>query len=104
MRVLVYARASTKRQKEKQLSVPAQIRAIRGFAQQKQWEIVDVFEDAPDDVFCAQVIGLGFVGDRHAMAQHIHADALDVLRDDVVAPGKQGMGTRGLGEVDAGTG
>jgi site-specific DNA recombinase len=46
MRVLVYARASTQRQKEKQLSVPAQLRAIRGYVQQHQWEIVDEFSDA----------------------------------------------------------
>ena len=45
MRVAAYARASTSRQKEKGLSVSAQLRAIRGYAKHNDWELVDEFID-----------------------------------------------------------
>ena len=46
MKAAAYARVSTKRQAEKQLSVSAQLRAIRGYAKEREWEIVDEFKDA----------------------------------------------------------
>jgi len=45
MKAIAYARESTKKQKEKDLSVPAQLRAIRAYAHQQDWEIVDEFVD-----------------------------------------------------------
>ena len=44
-RVFVYARASSKRQADKELSVSAQLRAIRGYAREQQWLIVEEFVD-----------------------------------------------------------
>jgi site-specific DNA recombinase len=46
LRAAAYARVSTKRQAEKQLSISAQLRAIRGYARERGWEIVDEFTDA----------------------------------------------------------
>jgi len=45
MRAVAYARVSTKRQAEKQLSISAQLRAIRGYAREQGWELVDEFVD-----------------------------------------------------------
>lgn len=45
MRVVLYARVSSQRQAEKQLSISAQLRALRGFAREKGWEIVGEFVD-----------------------------------------------------------
>jgi len=45
MRAIAYVRVSTKRQEEKELSIPAQLREIRAFARMNEWEIVDEFAD-----------------------------------------------------------
>lgn len=45
MKAAAYARVSTKRQAEKQLSISAQLRAIRGYARERTWEVVDEFVD-----------------------------------------------------------
>ena len=45
LRVVLYARVSSQRQAEKQLSISAQLRALRGFAREKGWEIVREYVD-----------------------------------------------------------
>ena len=54
-----------------------------------------------DDCFAGFFLGLRFVGDGDAVAQHIHADAFDVLRRDIAAApqkrigfGREGQGNR----------
>ena len=44
-RAAAYARVSTKRQAEKQLSIPAQLRAIRAYAEQHDLRVIDEFVD-----------------------------------------------------------
>ncbi len=44
-RVILYARASSEKQKDKNLSVSAQVRAMRGFARQQGWTVARVIED-----------------------------------------------------------
>src|SRR6266540_4062624 len=45
-----------------------------------------------DDRLAGLLLRLRFVGDRHAVAEHIHADALDILRGDIAAPAQEGEG------------
>ncbi|MBC7093696.1 recombinase family protein [Candidatus Bipolaricaulota bacterium] len=45
MRVVLYARVSSHKQAEKDLSVGAQLRALRGFAHEKGWTVVGEFVD-----------------------------------------------------------
>src|SRR6267154_6796492 len=47
------------------------------------------------DVLGRDVLGLSFVGDGHAVTQHVERDGLDVLRDHVVAAVQERHGTRG---------
>ncbi|HLG56853.1 MAG TPA: recombinase family protein [Vicinamibacterales bacterium] len=46
MNCLVYARVSTDKQAEKELSIPAQLQAMRQYASERYWEIVEEFVDA----------------------------------------------------------
>src|ERR1700726_2490559 len=41
MNCLIYARVSTDRQADKELSIPAQLHACRQYAQQRNWIIID---------------------------------------------------------------
>ena len=59
-------------------------------------------ENFGHDGFAALFLRLGFVGDRHAVAQDVHADALDVLRRHVAAAAQEGVGLGGQGERDGG--
>ena len=43
MKVAIYARVSSERQAEKELSIPAQIKAIQQYCQNKGWVIVNEF-------------------------------------------------------------
>jgi len=45
VRTVFYARVSTRQQREKQLSISAQLRALRGFAREKGWDVVEEFRD-----------------------------------------------------------
>ena len=45
MRVVLYARVSSHKQAEKDLSIPAQIRALKAFAHEQGWTVVGVYED-----------------------------------------------------------
>ena len=38
MRVAIYARVSSERQAEKELSIPAQIKALKKYALDREWE------------------------------------------------------------------
>ncbi len=45
MRVVLYARVSSEKQAEKDLSIPAQLKALRKYALQRNWEIVSEYID-----------------------------------------------------------
>ena len=45
MRVVLYARVSSERQAEKDLSIPAQLKALRDYASTKNWRVVKEFVD-----------------------------------------------------------
>ena len=45
MRVAIYARVSSERQAEKDLSIPAQIKALKRYALNRQWDIVAEYVD-----------------------------------------------------------
>lgn len=45
MRIVLYARVSSQRQAEKQLSISAQLRALRAFAKEKGWTITSEYVD-----------------------------------------------------------
>lgn len=46
IKAVAYARVSSKEQAEKELSIPAQLEAIRNYCKQKGWELVHEFIDA----------------------------------------------------------
>ena len=48
MRVVLYARVSSEKQAEKDLSIPAQLKALRKYALQRNWEIVTEYIDGPN--------------------------------------------------------
>ena len=45
MRVAIYARVSSERQAEKELSIPAQIKALKKYALDREWEVTAEFVD-----------------------------------------------------------
>ena len=45
MRVVLYARVSSEKQAEKDLSIPAQLKALRKYALQRNWEIITEYVD-----------------------------------------------------------
>ena len=45
MRVALYARVSSEKQAEKDLSIPSQLKALRKYALQRNWEIIDEYID-----------------------------------------------------------
>ena len=45
MRVVCYARVSSERQAEKDLSIPAQLKALRRYALDRNWELVGEYID-----------------------------------------------------------
>ena len=45
MKVVVYVRGSSERQAEKELSIPAQLKAMQQYCQGKGWTIVNEFTD-----------------------------------------------------------
>ena len=45
MRVAIYARVSSERQAEKDLSIPAQIKALKGYALNRDWDVVAEYID-----------------------------------------------------------
>lgn len=45
LRVILYARVSSKQQAEKQLSISAQLRALRAFAREKKWTVAAEYVD-----------------------------------------------------------
>lgn len=45
MNCLLYARASTDKQAQKDLSIPAQIEAMREYAKRKGWKVAEHFVD-----------------------------------------------------------
>jgi DNA invertase Pin-like site-specific DNA recombinase len=48
MRAVLYARVSSERQAERDLSIPAQLKALRAYAATKNWSIVKEFVDAAE--------------------------------------------------------
>ena len=62
---------------------------------------LDALEDALDDLLGRHLLGLGLVGERDAVAQHVGADRLDVLGRDVAAVAQEGVGPRRQGQGDA---
>ena len=48
MNVAVYARVSSEKQAEKDLSLPAQLKALRDYALKRNWTIVEEFIDAAE--------------------------------------------------------
>src|SRR5262245_56442176 len=50
-----------------------------------------MIENPFEQVFRSDLFRLGLVGDAEAMAEHIVADVLDILRSDVAAPGKESL-------------
>src|SRR5579863_1022691 len=61
---------------------------------------LDELEELADDRFRRDLLGLGLVGEDHAVAQHVHADGLDVLGRDVAAVTQEGVRARRQVEVD----
>ena len=57
-------------------------------------------EDALHDGLAGQFLGLGLVADDDAVAQHVQADVLHVLRRDVAAPVQEGVRAGGERQVD----
>ena len=45
MNVAVYARVSSEKQAEKDLSLPSQLKTLRDYAQRRSWTIVEEFVD-----------------------------------------------------------
>ena len=45
MKVAIYARVSSERQAEKELSIPAQIKALKKYAFDREWDVVAEFID-----------------------------------------------------------
>ena len=45
MRVAIYARVSSERQVEKDLSIPAQLKALRSYAMNREWDVVAEYMD-----------------------------------------------------------
>lgn len=45
MKVALYARVSSEKQAEKDLSLPSQLKALREYALKRQWTIVEEFID-----------------------------------------------------------
>jgi len=45
VRVSVYARVSSERQEEKDLSIPAQLKALKRYAMERGWEVVAEYVD-----------------------------------------------------------
>ncbi len=45
MRVVLYARVSSERQAEKDLSIPAQLKAMREQAAKRGWRVIEEFVD-----------------------------------------------------------
>src|SRR3954451_7221742 len=61
---------------------------------------LDALEQLAHDRLRRDVLRLGLVGQDHAVAQHVHADRLDVLGRDVAAVAQEGVRARGRVEVD----
>ena len=62
----------------------------------------DDFEHAAHDVLGRDLLGLGLVAEHDAVAQHVGADRLDVLRGDVAAVAQERVRARREVERDAG--
>ena len=45
MRIAIYARVSSERQAEKDLSIPAQVKALKKYALNRQWDVVAEYID-----------------------------------------------------------
>ena len=45
MNCVIYARVSTDKQAEKELSIPAQLQAMRDYARQHEWQVVEEFTE-----------------------------------------------------------
>src|SRR5258707_14187478 len=46
MNCLIYARVSTEKQADKELSIPAQLQAMRQYAKERNWSILEAFVEA----------------------------------------------------------
>ena len=45
MRVAIYARVSSERQAQKDLSIPAQVKALKRYALNRDWDVVAEYVD-----------------------------------------------------------
>ena len=57
-------------------------------------------ENHMPEVIVIDVFGFGFIADNDAMAEHVHADGLHVLRGDVPASLQERVGFRGNVQID----
>src|SRR5207248_924338 len=61
----------------------------------------ELVEDALEQVFRGEVLGLGLVSDDDAVAQHVVTDRLDVLRRDVATAVEKGLALGGAGQENS---
>lgn len=90
-RVVAYARVSSKEQAEKELSIPAQLKAIRKFCQDKGWKLVDEYLDEGKSAKTAdrpafqKMVALAKKQNRHFDAIVVHKfDRFSRSREDHV--------------------
>ena len=78
--------------------------ALLGFGGSAGMELRDGqrVENFIDDVLGGDVLGLGLVGHRHAMTQHVEGDILDVLGHHEMAAVQESHGASGQGQGNGG--
>src|SRR3954462_2493076 len=64
----------------------------------------DLLEDLLDDLFRSQVLGLGLVGQGHAMSEHVVGHRLHVLGSDEATVLEEGVRPGRQVQVDGGAG
>lgn len=91
MRVVAYARVSSKEQADKELSIPAQLKALRKYCQDKEWNLVGEYIDearsakTTDRPAFQKMIALAKKQNRHFDAIVVHKfDRFSRSRDDHV--------------------
>lgn len=95
LRVAAYARVSSKEQAEKELSIPAQLKAIRKYCQDKNYKLVAEYIDEGKSAKTAdrpafqKMIAIAKKQNRHFDAIIVHKfDRFSRSREDHVVAGK----------------
>src|SRR6266849_10826536 len=83
---------------EQLTSCPGCIREIERWHWSRHGQLI---EDFLDDRLAGLLLRFGFIGDGDAVAEHIHADAFDVLGRDVAAAFEEGVSLGGEGQRDS---